>query len=53
MQNTFAIETEAAHRRRELERAMAVAAQTAQFRGQNGRTRRVELPHRPSHCPQH
>ena len=45
MHNTFGIETEAAHRRREWERAVAVAAQTAQFRRLNGRTRRAGLPH--------
>ena len=36
MQNVFAIETEAAHRRSEWERAIAAAAQRVQVRPQNG-----------------
>ena len=46
MHNTFTIETEAAHRRQEWERAVAVAAQIAQARRQNGWTRRARLPQR-------
>ena len=45
MQNYFAIETEAAFRRREWQQAAAADARAAQARSSNGHRRWPHLPH--------